>query len=254
MSVPSEMSGVATRGRSDEVGGGCGLKALLGRVSGPAQSSAGGFCPARCGATRSPILSGIRQPRGSSQTLTWGSAAFGHMMEWVREALQSLNQSAAIEGRPQQIAPWRTFKTKEEAEATSEQRVEGARNGEGRTAVRPSHEGEQRRRNWRQMDRAVPRQALRNWGKGGKSRWRRIATVVHSESPLGGNRKLIGDGRCGGRSNRGKNKRSHTPHGYGSDEECRGIHARLQGTRKRDRGGNGRARGHGTRAVGEGCR
>lgn len=73
--------------------------------------------------------------------------------------------------------------------------------------------------------------------KGGKSRWRRIATVVHctqgrtgkqresgggpaktnggpdpptypgeqwfphnpaSESPLGGNRKLIGDGRCGG--------------------------------------------------------
>jgi hypothetical protein len=136
MSVPSEMSGVATRGRSDEVGGGCGLKALLGRVSGPAQSSAGEFCPARCGATRSPILSGIRQPRGSSQTLTWGSAAFGHMMEWVREALQSLNQSAAIEGRPQQIAPWRTFKTKEEAEATSEQRVEGARNGEGRTAVR----------------------------------------------------------------------------------------------------------------------
>jgi len=39
-------------------------------------------------------------------------------MEWVREALQSLNQSAAIEGRPQQIAPWRTFKTKEGAEAT----------------------------------------------------------------------------------------------------------------------------------------
>jgi len=115
--------------------------------------------------------------------------------------------------------------------------------------VRPSHEGEQRRRNWRQMDRAVPGPML--WPRGvappprdrwRESRWRRIATVVHSESPLGGNRKLIGDGRCGGRSNRGKNKRSTRPT---DTDRMRSVVAYTRGFRAPERGIEGGMGGRG---------